>query len=158
VWKSSFDPLLIRHMSILFKLSTAIKIAPKCGNIDDDVHSHLIVSHTLKPSRGLVPLVDAPARPTIVGSQSETWMSPRLTLPGCSIIGPVTKPTPLTPPSQSVHFLPRRGQLFPPVRVWPPLSAQHRGNSTTLWTDHNTYLIMTLAYTAKNAFITFLTK
>lgn len=76
--------------------------------------AHLIAFHTLKPSSGLVPLVLPPARPTNVGSQSEMWMSSRLTVPGCSSRGLATNPTPRTPPSHSDHFLPRRGQLLPP--------------------------------------------
>lgn len=83
------------------------------------------MSHTLNPSNGFVPLVDPPATPTSVGSQSETCISSRLMVPGFATSGPVTKATPLTPPSQRDHFLPRRGQLLPPASVWPPLSRNY---------------------------------
>lgn len=83
---------------------------------------YLMVLHTSKPSRGLVPLVLPPARFTSVGSQSEMWMSSRLFTPFCFSKGLATKPTPRTPPSHRDHFLPRSGQLLPPDRVCPPLS------------------------------------
>lgn len=84
--------------------------------------SYLIAFQTSKPSKGLVPLVCPPARCTRVGSQSEIWMSSWLSTPVCFSKGLATKPTPLTPPSQRVHFLPLSGQLFPPAKVCPPLS------------------------------------
>lgn len=86
--------------------------------------AHLMVFHMSNPSSGFVPLVLPPARPTRVGSQSEMWMSSRLTVPGCFSSGLATNPTPRIPPSHRDHFLPRRGQLLPPYSVWPPLSVQ----------------------------------
>lgn len=80
-------------------------------------HAHLIVFHMSNPSSGFVPLVLPPARPTRVGSQSEMWMSSRLTVPGCFSSGLATNPTPRIPPSHRDHFLPRRGQLLPPCSV-----------------------------------------
>ncbi len=79
--------------------------------------AHLIMFHMLNPSSGFVPLVVPPATATRVGSQSETCMSSRLTVPGRSSSGLATNPTPLTPPSHSVFFLPRSGQLLPPYIV-----------------------------------------
>lgn len=76
----------------------------------------------LNPSNGFVVLMVPPARPTSVGSQSEMWISSLQVVPVCFRSGLATNPIPLTPPSHSVAFLPRRGQLLPPQRVWPPLS------------------------------------
>lgn len=95
---------------------------PTCVNNIYSSAAHLIVFHTLNPSSGLVPLVLPPARPTRVGSQSEMWMSSWLTVPGCFSSGLATNPTPRIPPSHRDHFLPRSGQLLPPLIVWPPLS------------------------------------
>lgn len=83
---------------------------------------YLIVSHTSKPSRGLVPWVLPPARFTSVGSQSVMCMSSRLFTPFCFSKGLATKPAPRMPPSHRVPFLPRSGQLLPPDLVCPPLS------------------------------------
>lgn len=90
-----------------------------------NIPANLIAFHTLNPSRGFVPLVLPPAKPTSVGSQSEMWMSSWLTVPGCIRSGLATNPTPRTPPSHREFFLPRSGQLLPPYIVWPPLSV-HR--------------------------------
>lgn len=84
--------------------------------------SYLSVFQTSKPSKGFVPLVYPPASFTKVGNQSEMWISSWLSTPFHFSKGLATNPTPLTPPSHNVHFLPLKGQLFPPPRVWPPLS------------------------------------
>lgn len=80
------------------------------------------------PSRGLLVTSFPPAIPfTMVGNQSLTCMSCRLTVPRSShgIRGLWTNPTPRIPPSQRVLLPPRRGQLFPTDRGFgrPPLSA-----------------------------------
>lgn len=92
------------------------------GNEWGRTYRYLIVFHTLKPSRGLVPWVLPPARCTSVGSQSVMCMSSRLFTPFCFSKGLATKPVPRMPPSHRVPFLPRSGQLLPPDLVCPPLS------------------------------------
>ena len=99
---------------------------------------YLMVVHTSKPSRGLVPAVLPPASFTKVGSQSEMWMSSRVFTPFRFSKGLATKPTARTPPSHRLHFLPRRGQLLPPAKVCPPLSETQSGHGvrTSLMTRH----------------------
>ena len=95
-----------------------------------NTQSYLMVSHTLNPSRGLVPSRFPPAMPvTMVGSQSLTCMRSRLMVP-LTVSGrrglwmnPVTR----TPPSQSVVLFPLRGQLLPLNFVAPPLSKKKCG-------------------------------
>lgn len=113
---------------------------------------YLIAFQTSKPSKGLVPLVCPPARCTSVGSQSEIWMSSWLSTPFCFSKGLATKPTPLTPPSQRVHFLPLRGQLFPPAKVCPPLSGKQRIKGNYCWERNGTILSTTFIYPFERIF------
>lgn len=83
--------------------------------------SHLIVCHTLYPSR-LRPVVLAPAKYMSVGNQSDTCISSCVVVRFFSNRGLLTNPTPRMPPSHNDPFHPLRGQLFPPSNTWPPLS------------------------------------
>lgn len=90
------------------------------------------------PSRGLLVTSFPPAIPfTMVGNQSLTCMSCRLTVPRSShgIRGLWTNPTPRIPPSQRVLLPPRRGQLFPTDRGFgrPPLSAWRKKKKWKGW-------------------------
>lgn len=114
--------------------------------------SYLIAFQTSKPSKGLVPLVCPPARCTSVGSQSEIWMSSWLSTPFCFSKGLATKPTPLTPPSQRVHFLPLSGQLFPPAKVCPPLSEKQINKNNSWWERNSTILPTTSFYSFEKIF------
>ena len=108
------------------------------SEVKEEDGRYLMVFQTSKPSRGLVPFVLPPASFTKVGSQSEMWMSSRVFTPFRFSKGLATKPTPRTPPSHRLHFLPRRGQLLPPAKVCPPLSETQSGHGmrTSLITRH----------------------
>ena len=82
------------------------------------------------PSRGASPLDLSPSTPSmIVGNQSLTCIKPFWTVPVTSVgnRGLDTKPIPLRPPSHSVFFSPRKGQLLASHIALPPLSI--RGKS-----------------------------
>ena len=88
--------------------------------------AYLMVSHRLKASKGSSSFNIPPAKCINVGNQSDTCMSSRDSDPTTLLLKSLlcTKPTPRIAPSQSDPFEPRRGQLFPPFFVSPPLSAR----------------------------------
>ena len=76
----------------------------------------------MKTKRFQVIPTHLPASFSIVGYQSVTCNSSLHVSPFLANSVLCTNPTPLTPPSQTVPFFPRNGQLYPPYTGLPPLS------------------------------------